>query len=511
MSEPAVLSGPDLGAGVGSNSVLEGTPLLGHAQGEAIILVRSGGTLFATAATCTHYGGPLAEGLVVGKTVRCPWHHACFDLETGLGKGPGLTPLARFEVISEAGLVRVGKQRPPYEPAALAGPSSVVIVGGGAAGAACAETLRRHGYRGAITLVADEPPGPVDRPNLSKDYLAGSAPEAWISLRAADFYRELNIELMLGEGAKRIDAVQHRVELADGGSLSYGALLLATGTAPRRLPIPGADRAEVHVLRTLADSRAIIARAKQGARAVIIGSSFIGLEVAASLRVREVTVDVVSPDAVPLGRVVGDKLGAFVRALHERHGVTFHLGRTPLRIEPGQVVLDDATTLRADFVVLGVGVTPRTSLAEQAGLAVDRGVVVDEQLRTSAPDVYAAGDIASYPDVRSGERVRIEHWAVAVRQGQAVARAMLGIGGPYREVPFFWSAHYDSTLSYVGHAQSWDRSVERGDLDEGKFAVAFERHGKVLAVACLGEDRLCLEIEAAMQAGDDARLTRLLL
>jgi NADPH-dependent 2,4-dienoyl-CoA reductase/sulfur reductase-like enzyme/nitrite reductase/ring-hydroxylating ferredoxin subunit len=511
MSESAVLSGPDLGAGVEPNSVVEGTPLLGHAQGEAVMLVRRGGVVFATAATCTHYGGPLAQGLLVGNTVRCPWHHACFELETGLGAGPGLTPLACFDVISEAGLVRVGKKRSLHQAATRVGPSSVVIVGGGAAGAACAETLRRHGYPGAITLIADEPPGPVDRPNLSKDYLAGNAPEAWTSLRDSSFYRELNIEFVLGDGARRVEPTQHRVELANGRLLAYGALLLATGAAPRRLPIPGADRAEVHVLRTLADSRAIIARSTRGARAVIIGSSFIGLEVAASLRAREVTVAVVSPEAVPLGRVVGDTLGSFVRALHERHGVTFHLNRKPERIEQGQVVLDDATALRADFVVLAVGVAPRTALAEEAGLVVERGVVVDDHLRTSAPDVYAAGDIASYPDFRSGERVRIEHWAVAQRQGQAVARAMLGIAGPYLEVPFFWSTHYEATLAYVGHAQHWDRSVERGNLDEGKFVTAFERQGQVLAVVCLGEDRLSLEIEAAMQAGDDAKLTRLLL
>ncbi|HKU37765.1 MAG TPA: FAD-dependent oxidoreductase, partial [Polyangiales bacterium] len=252
-----------------------------------------------------------------------------------------------------------------------------------------------------------------------------------------------------------------------------------------------------------------IARAKPGTRAVVIGASFIGLETAASLRAREVEVHVVGPEAVPLERVIGTKLGSYVRGLHEQHGVRFHLGRSPARIEERNVALDDGTNLAADFVVMGVGVAPRTVLAEQAGLTVERGAVVDEQLRTSAPDIYAAGDIASYPDPRSGERVRIEHWAVAERQGQAVARNMLGIGGPFRDVPFFWSAHYDVTLAYVGHAQRWDRLLERGSLEAGHYAVGYEQAGKLLAAVCLGEDKLSLEIEAAMEAGDEARLAAL--
>jgi NADPH-dependent 2,4-dienoyl-CoA reductase/sulfur reductase-like enzyme/nitrite reductase/ring-hydroxylating ferredoxin subunit len=510
MGESTPLSGPDLGAGVPAERVGSDTPLLGHAGGEAVMLVRADGKLFATAATCTHYGGPLAEGIVVGTTVRCPWHHACFDLQTGLARGPALNPIACYDVVTEAGLVRVRKKRPEYRAPAVTGPSSVVIAGGGAAGAACAETLRREGYAGPVTLVADEPPGPVDRPNLSKDYLAGSAPEEWIPLRDAQFYQERGVDFVLGGGVRRIDRAQHRVELADGRSLPYGVLLLATGCAPRRLTIPGADRAHVLVLRTLADSRAIIARATAGARAVVVGASFIGLEVAASLRKRGVGVDVVSPEAVPLGRVVGDEIGSHVRALHEQQGVSFHLGRTPVQIEDARVVLDDGSALQADFVVLGVGVVPRTALAEQAGLRVERGVVVDEHLRTSDPDIYAAGDIAAYPDARSGERVRIEHWAVAERQGQAVARAMLGRGGPYRDVPFFWSAHYDVTLGYVGHAQRWDRVRVRGNLAEGKLVCGYEQDGKVLAVVTIGEDHVSLQAEAAMESNDDAKLAALL-
>jgi apoptosis-inducing factor 3 len=509
MSHSNELSGPDLSQGVRADQLEDDRPLLGHVGDQAVMLVKSQGQILATAATCTHYSGPLAEGLVVDGKVHCPWHHACFDLETGLAQGPALTPLACFDVIREQDLVRVGSQRKPkLPPPAADAPSSVVIIGGGPAGAACAELLRRLGYEAKVTLIADEEPGPVDRPNLSKDYLAGTAPEEWIPLRDAAFFEEQRIELVLGDAAHGIAPQERKVTLHSGRELSYGALVLATGAEPRRLEIPGADADNVFVLRSLADSRRIADRAKAGARAVVIGASFIGLEVAASLRTRQVEVTVVAPDAVPLGRVLGDKLGAFVRAKHEANGVTFRLGRKPSRISRAGVELDDGSQLPADFVVQGVGVRPRTELAEAAGLSVERGIVTDERLRTSDPNIYAVGDVASYPDAWSGARVRIEHFAVAERQGQAVARGLLGRGGPFRDVPFFWSAHYDTTLSYVGHAEQWDRIVERGSLESGKYAAAYEKSGKILAVVCLGDDSLGLRIEAAMASGDAARVAK---
>jgi apoptosis-inducing factor 3 len=511
MSHSSELSGPDLSQGVSAASLKEDQPLLGHVADQAVMLVKTGGQILATAATCTHYSGPLAEGLVVDGTVRCPWHHACFDLRSGLAKGPALTPLACFDVIHEHDLVRVGGQHRAKPPVPLTGPalSSVVILGAGPAGTACAELLRRLGYEGPVTLIADEPPGPVDRPNLSKDYLAGSAPEAWIPLRDEAFFKEQRIELWLGDAAARVETKQRKLLLQSGKELSYGALVLATGAEPRRLDIPGADGENVLVLRSLADSRRIIEKAKPGSRVAVLGSSFIGLEVAASLRARQVDVTVVSPDQVPLGRVLGEKLGGFVRAKHEEKGVQFRLGRKPASIGPSTVQLDDGSTLEADFVVQGVGVRPRTELAEAAGLKVERGIVTDEQLCTSDPQIYAAGDVASYPDPWSGARVRIEHFAVAVRQGQAVARTLLGQGAPFHDVPFFWSAHYDVTLAYVGHAESWDRILERGALERGNYAAAYEKNGKILAVTCLNEDALGLQVEAAMEAGDAARVAAL--
>lgn len=383
------LTGPDLERGIEWRDLSEATPLAGHAAGEAVVLVRRGDDVFAIGAKCTHYGGPLGDGLVVGETIRCPWHHACFSLRTGEALGaPALNPVSRWEVQRAEGKVRVTakQEQPPPSRTPARAPASVVIAGGGPAGAACAEALRREGYEGPVTLVAAEPPGPVDRPNLSKDYLAGTAPEEWIPLRSAEFYADEGITLVVDDEVERIDAAGHTVVLKSGKTLPYGALLLATGAEPRRLDLPGADQPHVHLLRTLADSRAIIAGAVATPHAVILGASFIGLEAAAALRQRGLEVAVVGPEAIPLARVLGDDIGREVQRIHEQHGVRFHLGRTPRVIHADAVELEEGTRLPAGLVVVGVGVKPRTALAEAAGLRVDNGIVVDARLGTSAPD-----------------------------------------------------------------------------------------------------------------------------
>src|SRR5262249_49665218 len=313
------------------------------------------------------------------------------------------------------------------------------------------------------TLAADEQPSPVDRPNLSKDFLAGSAPEEWILLRTPDYYQSIRVDFVTGNPAIRIYPDERKVTLRDGRELNYGALLLATGAEPRSIPITGSNLPHVHRLRSLEDSKAIVAKAQQVRNCVVIGSSFIGLEVAASLRSRGLDVTVISQDSVPLATVLGDELGRFIQELHERQGVRFLLDTVP------QAILDDRAeiaqgSVNAGLVILGVVVSQLTSLAEEAGIKTEHGVVVDEMLRTSASDVFAAGDVARYPEAISGEQARIEHWVVAQRQGQAVARAMLGIGGPFRQTPFFWSQHYDVTISYVGHASRWDSCQIQGDL-----------------------------------------------
>src|SRR5215207_1731082 len=417
------LTGPDLTAGVEADALRPGGKLLGHAHGEAVLLARLGDDYTAIAATCTHYGGPLAEGVIVGETVRCPWHHACFSLRTGEAlAAPALNPVACWRIERRGGRVFVTEkiERDPLAPTYPIATRTteplrnVVIVGAGAAGTAAAEMLRRCGFDGSVVIVDDDVDAPYDRPNLSKDYLAGNAPEEWIPLRPAGFHAEHRIEIVRGR-ATRIDVQARRLEVQGHDALPYDALLLATGADPVRLDLPGADAPHVHYLRSLADSRSIIGAAKGAKRAVVIGGSFIGLETAASLRARDLKVHVVAPEAVPLERVMGRELGDFIRALHEEKGVHFQLGRKPARVERDVVVLDDGVRLAADLVVIGVGVRPRLALAEQAGLALDRGVVVDEYLRTSAEGVYAAGDIARWPDPHTGERIRVEHWVVSRR------------------------------------------------------------------------------------------------
>jgi NADPH-dependent 2,4-dienoyl-CoA reductase/sulfur reductase-like enzyme/nitrite reductase/ring-hydroxylating ferredoxin subunit len=502
------LKGPDLKLGVDLESLAENSPLLGHFEGEAVILVRQADNMFAIAATCTHYSGPLAEGLVVGETIRCPWHHARFSLRTGEAEAaPALNPVGCFHVQHANGKVRVDRKRDVnFQVACPMNPDSVVIIGAGAAGASCADMLRAKGYTKPITLVGDEEPGPVDRPNLSKDFLAGKAPEEWIPLRTNDYYKSIDIELVTTDPAIRIDPKTRDAILRSGRAIRYGTLLLATGAEPQSISIEGARLPHVHRLRTLADSRAIIAGAQQAKRCVVIGSSFIGLEVAASLRERGLEVAVVGKEALPLERVLGPEFGKFIKDLHEQHGVRFFLNTTPQVIREDRVELSNGQTIEAEMVVLGVGVSPRMKLAKEAGLKVDNGIVVDETLRTSAPEIYAAGDVARYPDAISGESVRIEHWVLAERQGQAVARAMLGIGHPFRDTPFFWSQHYDAQISYVGHASSWNGFEIRGDLRERNACAIYRHNNRVTAVATIGRDRLSLAAEAGFEKGDAAAI-----
>ena len=507
MSTDQKLTGPDLTQGIDASSLKPGEKLLGHAGGEPVLLVRLGDDFTAIGATCTHYGGPLAEGAIVGDTVRCPWHHACFNLRTGEAlAAPALSPVASWRVERRGERVIVGEkvERDPLAPTyplehrAPATLRNVVIVGAGAAGTAAAEMLRRCGFDGSIVVVDDDADAPYDRPNLSKDYLAGNAPEEWIPLRPPGFHAEHRIDVVRGR-ASHIDVPARRLEVEGRDALPFDALLLATGAEPVHLKLPGEESGPVHYLRTLADSRRIIDAAKQAKRAVVIGGSFIGLETAASLRARNLEVHVVAPEAVPLERVMGRELGDFIRALHEEKGVQFHLGRKPARIERDAVVLDDGARLSADLVVIGVGVRPRVALAEQAKLALDRGVVVSELLETSAPGIFAAGDIARWPDPHTGDRIRVEHWVVAERMGQTAARNILGARERFDDVPFFWSAHYDVSINYVGHAEKWDATVVEGDAAKHDVAVRFDAGGKALALATIFRDDQSLAFELAME------------
>lgn len=513
------LTGPDLAKGVGISSVGAGHLIAGHAFGEPVLLVHIEPNWFAVGAKCTHYGAPLAEGVLVGETLRCPWHHACFELRNGAAShAPALNDLPCYDVALENDIVRVTKKRTggqlrgrdsrrrgsrapekvTLEPIPASGPSSVVIVGAGAAAVGCAEMLRREGYRGPVTLIDADPDAPYDRPNLSKDYLAGNAPEEWLPLHPKEFYETQQLEILSGVTAKYVDAKARIVRLSDGSTRPYGALLIATGATPIRLDIPGGDR--VLYLRTLADCRAIIDKARNAKNAVVIGASFIGLEVAASLVTRGLKVHVIAPEKLPLERILGTELGTLIRKVHEDKGVRFHFGRTAISVDAKAVVLDDGTRVEADLVAAGIGVRPNLALGESAGVTLDKGIAVNEFLETSISGIFAAGDVARWPDAYSDARLRVEHWVVAERQGQVVARNMLGFRDRFDDIPFFWSQHYDTvSIRYSGHVERWDETRIDGDLMKLDCAVSYMVGGKRRAMATINRDRQSLENEVAME------------
>ncbi|PYL40008.1 MAG: pyridine nucleotide-disulfide oxidoreductase [Verrucomicrobia bacterium] len=497
------LEGPDFEKGCKIDQVADGEMFLGHAFGEQVLVARRGDELFAIGATCTHYGGPLAKGLLVDCTVHCPWHHARFDLRTGEAiAAPALNNVACYKIDKrEAQFFVTSKidEKPVRKP--KSSPASVVIVGAGAAGGAAAEMLRREGYDGPVRLIGADEFLPYDRPNLSKDYLAGTASEEWIPLRSADFYREQKIDTFTNTSVTAIDPQEKEVTLTDGRSLGYGALLLATGAEPVRLAIPGGDLPHVYYLRTLTDSRRIIDKAKSSKRAVVIGASFIGLEVAWSLRERKLEVAVVGKGSLPLEKVLGGELGTVIRETHEANGVKFHLGRKPAAIQDRHVELDDGTKLDCDLVVVGIGVRPNTAIAKQAGIATDNGVLVDEFLKTNVPGIFAAGDIARWPDPRAG-RIRVEHWVVAQRQGQTAARNILGADEAFNLPPFFWSNHFDLHIHYVGHGGGDDRSTVSGNVKAKDASVIFRAGENVTAVASIGRDVENLKAEVALERGN---------
>jgi apoptosis-inducing factor 3 len=508
MDQPKADEAPDLTRGISVAELEKTGKLVGKVGDAEVLVVKQGDACFAIGAHCTHYKGPLVDGLIVGDTVRCPWHHACFSLRTGEAvRPPALEPVSRWRVEQSGGRIVVRDKLPDAEakkPKAsekAAWPASVVIVGGGAAGFAAADVLRREGYDRPITMLSSDDAAPSDRPNLSKDYLAGTAEEDWIPLKSDEFYRDNQIDLILNARVAALDLKARRVRLDDQREFSYGGLLLATGAEPVRLNVPGADQPHVHYLRTFADSKALVAAASEKKRAVVVGASFIGLEVAASLRNRGLEVHVVAPEQVPMERVLGLEVGRFIQRLHESHGVVFHLGRTVSRVDGHAVTLSDQSAVEGDIVVVGIGVKPRLELAQQADLKLDRGVLVDEYLETSAPGVFAAGDIARWPDPHSAAHIRVEHWVVAERQGQTAARNLLGRRERFDAVPFFWSQHYDITINYVGHAESWDATDIDGVFDEHDCTVNYRRGSQVLAVATVFRDLESLGAELKMERG----------
>jgi len=502
---------------------------------EQVLLTRytddSGETrVSALSATCTHVGAPLAKGLRTGNLVRCPFHHACFDLRSGEALlAPAYEPLTRYAVeVSGEGddaLVRVtgpaDEAAPGPEAAATRADGTlrrVVVVGGGAAGFAAVERLRREGFDGELVLVSAEPHAPIDRTQLSKFYLAGAKPKDALPLLEDDWYTAHGVELRLGTRATVLDAEQQRLSLEgpDGAVtlLAYQSLLLAPGSEPVRPDLPGFASDDVHVLRSLADADALLAAVgdqPEGRTAVVLGSGFIGLEAAAVLREKGVDVTVVATSEVPLARQMGEDVGRAVRAAHESEGVAFVRGRAA-RWNDGVLELEDGSRApaegRADLLVVGVGVTPRLDLAKSADLALapedeGGGVVVDARGRTSADGVWAAGDVAAWPDATTGRRRRVEHWAQAQRQGAAAALDLLsrGRGEELAEPAFFWTKQFSKQYRLAGEvpdlsAEGGGTAEVDGSLSDGDAVVRYrDADGRVTAVAGVGRDLEVLRLE----------------
>ncbi len=500
--------GPDLSAGVKVSDLAEGSLFGGTIGGQPVVLANDGGRICAFAGKCTHLGAPLKDGIIVDGQVRCPWHHARFCLKSGeAAAAPAFQPLDTYKVerrddrlfvTKDAGRAISPKGRAEQIPA-------TVIVGGGAAGFACAELLSRSGFGHRVTVISDDPDPPYDRTSCSKQYLIGLSSRDECFLKGAKFPSADGAVLRIAQRVKTLHLETKQVELENGERIAYEALVLATGAEPKRGDTPGFDRPNVHLLRTLRDADAIIAEASKGKKAAILGASFIGLEVAASLRQRGVEVDVVAPGKIPLEKILGPAVGEMIRGVDEAKGVRFHLGRRPSSFDGGTLTLDDGSTLAVDFVVAGLGVTPRTDLAGDAGLKIAAleeggGVVVNERLETSAPGVYAAGDIANYPDRYASRSIRVEHWVHAQRQGQHVARVLMGQAAAYADLPFFWSAHFDTGLLYLGHAEKPKTPSVEGSIDDQDFVARYAGKSDDRAVVACNQDKAALKIEAEWEA-----------
>jgi NADPH-dependent 2,4-dienoyl-CoA reductase/sulfur reductase-like enzyme/nitrite reductase/ring-hydroxylating ferredoxin subunit len=489
------------------NDLKEGVPLAVEVGKDKVLLVRRGDAVHACGGLCSHYHAPLAEGVLRGHTVTCPWHSARFDVRTGaMLSPPALDGVGACPVKVENGRVYVG----PLRKSSIAMPAgkddrTVALVGAGAASSAAAQTLRQGGFAGRIVMITAEEHGPYDRPNLSKDYLAGTAKPSWMPLRGPKFYDRLQIELWTGRPVAALDPARQTVVFENDDELRFDLALVATGGVPRRLKVPGMDLSGLFVLRSLRDADALLAALDKAETAVIVGAGFIGMEAAASLRHRGLEVHVVAPEPLPLVRVFGDPIAAWLKDLHETNGVGFRLGTTAKEFKGDgavrEVVLADGGRIPADLVLLAVGIDPAVDCLQGAGLVRNGAVPVNGQLETGAATVYAAGDIAVVPAPRTGGSERIEHWVVAERQGCHAARAMLGSTAAYDEVPFFWTMQFDKPVQYVGFARRFDRVAYHGPIGDDGFLAGFYLDGALRGAAGLFRDREIIAIGEALKAG----------
>lgn len=476
-----------------------------------ILLCRIDGKYYATAAHCTHYGAPLASGVLKGRHVVCPWHHAMFDLTTGdLYQPPAFDSLLTYPLTFRDNDIYIDL---PENPQGRRVPEMskfnstrekrlIAILGAGAAGAAASETLRQNGFEGRILLISQEQRVPYDRPNLSKEYLDGSARPEWMPLRSEEFYEDHDIELKLGKRVKRVDHTAKKLVMADDKTIGYNTLLIATGGIPRKLSVPGADLKGIYTLRSFDDADAILGNIKKGNKAVIVGASFIGMETAASLTKQGLEVTVTAPEEIPFEKVFGNRIGKLIYKTHISNDVQFQLGRSVSRFigrdHVSKVELDNGKQLDADLVIVGIGVRPATDMIEHPQKNSDGSLNVNEYLQVD-DNLFAAGDVARFPDIRSGGPIRIEHWRLAQQHGRIAAHNMLNQSVPFRSIPFFWTHQFDLGLMYTGFAPGWDSIQIDGDIEGKDFMAYYIRNNKVLAALTPNRDRELAAVQELMQ------------
>ncbi len=466
-----------------------------------ILLANVDGQVYAIENKCSHYGAPLTKGAMCEHRVRCPWHHACFDLRTGEQiEGPGMDGVAKFEVTVEGDDILVGGtpirtnvNDPSDRPVDIAIPADghyrYVVVGGGAAGAYAVEAIRTNDRAGSLLMVSREQLPPYDRTKVSKAFLQEQMATEKLPLRNTEFYRHLGVHFLPGTQVQSLDVSARSLELSDGRSLTYDKVLLATGGTPRTLDVPGVALAGVHTIRKARDARTAREETKEGTPVIIVGGSFIGLETAMSLGKRGGKITVIAPEEVLFEKVFGAEVGKYIQRLHEEAGVTFKLGAKVRAISGNErvsgVLLEDGTSLPAEVVIIGIGVKPTTDYVQGVALQQDGSLAVDGHLRLHAQEAYAAGDIATYPD-REG-MVRIEHWKVAGQQGRTAGRNMSGESAPYHMVPYFWTNQQGTNFRYVGHGTDFDDIVYDGTPGQDPFLVFYVKDEHVQA--CLGVKR----------------------
>lgn len=476
-----------------------------------VLLVRRNDRFYALHAFCSHYGAPLAGGALSGDRIVCPWHHSCYHAPSGYQmEPPGLDSLETYEVRVEGDdvIVRVPDETGGTRIVEMTGrrpgdERTFVVLGGGAAGEYAAEALREKGFGGRVILITREAETPYDRPNCSKEYLQGEAPEEWMFLRNSDFYRERDIERLHGRTVSELDAAAKTLTFEDGERMRFDGIILCTGGVPRILDVPGRDLSGVFLLRSYQDAKTLMRAGEAASRVVVVGASFIGMEVAFSLSKLGVDdVTVVAPENVPFARPFGERVGKMVQSIHEENGVAFRLGRNVNAFRGNgtvsEVALDDGSTIGADLVVVGIGVRPATDFIKGLDLAEDGAVIVDEQLR-ALDGIYAAGDIAQFPDWRTNRRIRVEHWRLACQHGRLAGYNLAGVEQPYRNVPYFWTAHFGTSIRYVGHASSWDDIIYDGMPEDREFIAFYVEDDQVLAACGTGRDAEMAAIEELLR------------